>query len=320
MVTVVTGGAGFIANTLIRRLLAEDGFVVALDNLQLGSLHHLAPLFDHPKFRFINVDVADRDSLLAALRTLSQHGPIGDIWHFAANSDIPSGVANPDIDLRNTFLTTFELLHCIKAFPVRRFLFASSSAIYGDQGDSLIHEESGPLMPISNYGAMKLASESQISAAVESHLDQAFIFRFPNVVGIPATHGVILDFIRKLVATPEELQVLGDGTQQKAYLHVSDLVEAMFTLRDRAEAKRNLYNIGPLDEGVTVRWIAERVVARVSPGASIHFGQGNRGWVGDVPRFRYSTDRTQSFGWAPALGSEAAILRAIDEIARQEGI
>ena len=136
----------------------------------------------------------------------------------AANSDIPAGVLNPDIDLRDTFLTTFEILKAMKKFNIKVLNFASSSAIYGDFGNEIIHESIGPLFPISNYGAMKLASEAQISAACEGFLNRANIFRFPNVVGAPATHGVILDFINKLRLNKNELQVLGNGTQQKAYL------------------------------------------------------------------------------------------------------
>jgi UDP-glucose 4-epimerase len=319
MINIVTGGAGFIANTLIDRLLEQGRRVVAFDNLKLGRLENLSRFYSHPGFQFVQIDVASPLSVCKALEDASNLGPIDEIWHLAANSDIPSGVANPDIDFRDTFLTTFELLKAIKGLPVKRFLFASSSAIYGDQGEIAIHENIGPLFPISNYGAMKLASEAQISAAVESHLSRAICFRFPNVVGVPATHGVILDFVRKLMANPDELHVLGDGTQQKAYLHVSDLVDAMLKIRDLTEDKRAVFNIGPVDEGVTVRWIAERVADRVSPSARILFGEGNKGWVGDVPKFKYSTEKVRSLGWSPVLGSQAAILRAIDEIACQQG-
>lgn len=320
MISLITGGAGFIANTLIDRLLSEKRTVVAFDDLQLGSLGNLQRFVPNPDFRFMNVDVASRGELRKAMEMVAAIGPIEEIWHLAANSDIPSGVSNSDIDLRDTFLTTFELLRCLKDFPVKRFLFASSSAIYGDQGEAFIHEGIGPLFPISNYGAMKLASEAQISAAIESHLRQAICFRFPNVVGIPATHGVILDFVRKLSANPNELQVLGDGSQRKAYLHVSDLVNILMKVRDTVSEKRNVINVGPMDEGVTVQWIAEQVVARVSPKARIQYGEGNKGWVGDVPRFKYSTDKLQSLGLSPTLDSKAAILRAIDEIAYQQGV
>jgi UDP-glucose 4-epimerase len=208
----------------------------------------------------------------------------------------------------------------MRSFGVPLLHFASTSAIYGDLGETVLHEAIGPLLPISNYGAMKLASEAQASAAAESFLERVNIFRFPNVVGVPATHGVILDFINKLKEDPSRLAVLGDGTQQKAYLHVSDLISAMMTIVERSsDTKVEVVNIGPVDEGVTVRWIAEQVVARVSPNAQIAYGIGNKGWVGDVPRFNYSTDRLRSYGWSPMLGSAEAIRRAVDEIAQQQG-
>jgi UDP-glucose 4-epimerase len=184
--------------------------------------------------------------------------------------------------------------------------------------DRPIAEDHGPLEPISNYGAMKLASEAQIRAAVEAYLPRADVFRFPNVVGTPATHGVIVDLVRKCRATPTGFDVLGDGTQQKIYLHVDDLVSAMLFIADRAATRHSVFNIGPDDEGASVKTIAEAVRDRVSPGAEIRYGKGSKGWIGDVPRFRYATGRLAAFGWTPSMGSVAAIRKAVDEIARQE--
>ena len=138
------------------------------------------------------------------------------------------------------------------------------------------------------------------------------------MIGVPATHGVILDFIQKLKADPSMLPVLGNGTQQKAYLHVTDLIDAMIRIA-AMEGRYLVFNIGPADDGITVRAIAEAVRDRVAPRAELQFGESNRGWVGDVPRFRYSVDRLAQTGWAPALGSDEAMRRAVDEIAGQEG-
>jgi UDP-glucose 4-epimerase len=165
---------------------------------------------------------------------------------------------------------------------------------------------------------MKLASEAIISASLESHLRQAFLFRFPNVIGVPATHGVIQDLMRKLKVTPGNLEVLGDGSQQKSYLHVDELVDAMLYIRRTAHEKLSYYNIGAADDGVTVRFIAETVRDRVAPRASITFGNGSKGWVGDVPRFRYSIAKLSALGWRPRLGSVEAVRRAVGEIAQQE--
>lgn len=318
--SLVAGGAGFIGTQLVSRLLDEGRDVIVVDNFSRGQRSYLAPHGDNPRLLVIEADLSDRQQCERAFDVAAQRGRISEVWHLAANSDIPAGVANPDVDLKDTFCTTFELLRTMRVHGVKEFHFASSSAIYGDLGSAKLHEGIGPLLPISNYGAMKLASEAQASAAAESFLDRVNLFRFPNVVGIPATHGVILDFINKLATNRDVLHVLGDGSQQKAYLHVSDLLAAMLTIRARKFAgKVEVVNIGPVDEGITVRWIAEQVVARVSSGAKIVYGQGNKGWVGDVPRFNYSTDRLRSYGWAPALGSAAAVTRAINEIAQQQG-
>jgi UDP-glucose 4-epimerase len=312
---LISGGAGFVGVNLARRLLADGESVLAVDDLSRGRRELLAEFDSNPNFAFSRVDCSNADALLAAIEDAGE--PVGHLWHMAANSDIPAGVADPRIDLERTFLTTFGVLRAMRQAGIPELHFASSSAIYGDFGDVEIHEEIGPLEPISNYGAMKLASEAQIRAAVEAYLPRADIFRFPNVIGVPATHGVIWDFIRKLKLTPNRLDVLGDGTQQKAYLHIDDLIDAMLHV-SRLKGRYKVFNIGPTDEGVTVRMIAETVRDRVSPAATIAYGKDNRGWVGDVPRFRYSVRKLTATGWAPKLGSAAAMRRAVAEIALQE--
>lgn len=321
-VSVIAGGAGFVGCNLLPLLAAEERHLVILDNLCRGREEYLNPVrrIAGDRVDFRNVELSDCAATLQALEFAHGLGTIDEVWHLAANSDIPAGVSDANVDLRDTFMTTFSLLGAMKALRICTLHFASSSAIYGDLGGIPLHESIGPLLPISNYGAMKLASEALISAAAESHLERANLFRFPNVVGAPATHGVILDFISKLRNNTSRLDVLGDGTQQKAYLHVSDLVAAMMHIRDSRDLPKVFpINIGPIDEGVTVRFIAESVTQRVSPTAQIHFGTGNRGWVGDVPKFHYSVKRLRQTGWLPSRNSADAVRHAIDQIATQEG-
>jgi UDP-glucose 4-epimerase len=313
---LITGGAGFIPVNLARRLLAAGDRVIAIDDLSRGRREAVAEFAASNRFAFGVADCAEAaaiDEVLAGIE-----GPIDEVWHMAANSDIPAGVADHRIDLHRTFMTTVGTLEFMKTRGIGVLHFASSSAIYGDHGETVIYEDIGPLEPISNYGAMKLASEAQIRAAVEAWLPRADIFRFPNVIGIPATHGVILDFLQKLKADALVLPVLGNGTQQKAYLHVDDLVDAMLHIA-AMEGRYLVFNIGPADDGITVRSIAEAVRDRASPQAELSFGEGDRGWVGDVPRFRYSVDRLAATGWVPRLDSDAAMRRAVGEIAGQEG-
>ena len=275
MAILITGVAGFIGSNLARKLLAQGEVVIGLDNLCRGSLSNIADLQPNPSFIFGELDLSDSAAYLSYIKICCQKNQIDQVWHLAANSDIPAGISDAAIDLRDTFMTTYNTLEVIKQFDIPTLSFASTSAVYGDLGDRLLCEDVGPLFPISNYGAMKLASEALISAAVEGFLKTAYIYRFPNVIGTPATHGVILDFIRKLQKTPNHLEVLGNGTQKKGYLHVQDLIDAMLAVQSCSHAPLNYFNIGAGDEGILVRDIAQMVVNTVSPNATISFGEGD---------------------------------------------
>ena len=305
----VTGAAGFIGSHLVDRLLALGHQVVGVDNFVLGKQANLTQVFKNPNFVFEELDV---NNLEMALAFLKKQRPIDTIWHMAANSDIQAGSREPDIDLRLTFLTTFNTVKLAEALKIPQIAFASSSAIYGNY-PGLLHEDAGPLFPISNYGAMKVASEGVLSAAVERFLKRLWIFRFPNVVGSRATHGAIYDFIQKLRRNPKELEVLGDGSQEKPYLHVSELIDAMLHLFQKAQQPINYFNIAPLGSSSTVKFIAEATVRALSPKAKIRYTGGSKGWVGDVPKFAYSIDKLKAAGWSPKLSSNAAVELAIRE-------
>ncbi len=315
----ITGVAGFIGSHLADALLADGCHVSGIDDFSLGREENLALASRSNCFKLIRGDARDArimtESLQAATETL---GDISLAWHLAANSDISAGVADPTIDFERTLQTTFATAQAGKTIGVKRIAFASTSAVYGELQGTLT-EESAPLLPISNYGATKLASEALLSAAAETSLDRLWIFRFPNVVGPRSTHGAIHDFAHRLAKRPDSLKVLGDGTQQKPYLHVSELIEAMRFIVKHAEERRNLYLIGPEGPGTQVSFMAESSIDRMAPGTPINYTGGDRGWVGDVPRFSYSTEKLRQLGWKPQLDSDGAILRAIDDVARDLG-
>ena len=314
MAILITGVAGFIGSNLAAKFLTEGKVVFGLDNLCRGSIGNIAQIQSNLQFTFSQIDLSDLRSYRTSVSKLVQQESITEVWHMAANSDIPAGITDAAIDLRDTFMTTYNTLEVMKQHQIPVLAFASTSAVYGDLGERLLDENIGPLFPISNYGAMKLASEALISASVESFLQAAYIFRFPNVIGTPATHGVLLDFIEKLKSTPDHLEVLGNGSQRKGYLHVEDLIEAMFTIQKLSHEPLNYFNIGAGDEGIYVRDIAKIVVDTVSPGAQIQYGQGDKGWVGDVPRFQYSIEKLRKLGWTPKLSSTEAVRLAVEQI------
>ncbi|MCS2225718.1 NAD-dependent epimerase/dehydratase family protein [Bacteroides fragilis] len=193
MKILVTGGAGFIGSHLCDLLVCNDNQVVALDNLSRGRKENIMHLVDDGHFSFIQEDLLNRSSL----RQIFIQEDFDMVYHLAANSDIQKGSQDPTVDYDLTFNTTFNVLQCMKEFKVKKFFFASTSAIYGETSDWL-KENYGPLLPVSNYGAAKLASEAFISAFSSMYNIQTWIARFPNVVGERFTHGVIYDFIHKL--------------------------------------------------------------------------------------------------------------------------
>lgn len=319
-ISVVAGGAGFVGANLVPRLLEQGLLVVVVDNFCRGQRKFLQEYVKKYGEQLLikEADLSIFEETDSTFCDIAKLGEIDEIWHLAANSDIPAGIVDSNIDLKDTFLTTHFLLQAAKKYKVPSFHFASSSAVYGDHGQLILSEASGPCRPISYYGAMKLASEGAITAAEESYLEVANIFRFPNVVGTPATHGVISDFIKKLTLDPKVLNVLGNGQQQKSYLHVSDLVDGMMYVRNESEHGSCIFNIGPMDDGITVRQIAELVVSEVSPSASISYGDNAKGWVGDVPKFQYNIDKLTGFGWRPKLNSRDAIKLAVKQIYSQK--
>ena len=317
MSIIVAGGAGFIGINLIKELLKKNKKIFILDNFSNGNKLFINRIKNLDNLKVFECELSRLDEIFNVVEKIRNYNEsINEIWHLAANSDIHSGISNPKIDLRDTFMTTFNLLEVAKKYSIKNFFFSSSSAVYGDHGNRNIDENVGPMMPISNYGAMKLASEGLCFAAYESFLEKLRIFRFPNVVGTPATHGVILDLINKLIKNPKKLEVLGNGKQQKTYLHVNELIECMVYLSETNLDKNSnpIFNLGPGDNSVKVSWIAEQVVLKVAPNAEIIYEYQDRGWIGDVPKFTYNTNKAKSFGWTPKMNSKQAINLAIEEI------
>jgi UDP-glucose 4-epimerase len=169
-------------------------------------------------------------------------------------------------------------------------------------------------VPISFYGASKLAAEAYVSTYAHRFDLRAVVLRFPNVVGERATHGVIYDFLRKLEKNPCELEVLGDGNQTKPYLYVADLVDAILLAWEKSSGPLSVYHAAGIGE-TSVREIAEIVRAAAgSSETSIRYTGGDRGWPGDVPKFRYDISRLQALGWQPKRHSTDAVRHAVARI------
>lgn len=310
---LITGGAGFIGSHLADCLLSKGLKVVGLDNLSLGRRTNLEQALKNSSFTFIEGNILD-EKLLDGL--FKKYG-FDMVFHLAANSDIARSHANPDIDLDMTFHTTYAVLKAMRENNVRKIMFASTSAIYGQTGGVEVHENYGPLFPASHYGAGKLASEAFIASFVENYGFQAWVTRFPNVCGERTTHGILHDFIKKLKNNPMELEVLGDGKQAKPYLYVKDLVDAILFVCSNSHDKINFYNLG-VEGQTSVTQIAHMVIDAMGLDAKIRYTGGDRGWIGDVPKFAYNLDKIHALGWHASLTSDEAVKKAIGHILEQD--
>ena len=304
----ITGGAGFIGSHLVDRLV-EMGEVTTYDNLSSGKLEFIKHHLGKGNFRFVNADLLDFDTLS---RAISGHDIV---FHLAANPDVRAGITNTKLDLQQGTMATYNLLEAMRLTGVRKIVFASSGTVYGE-ATKPVAEDSGPLLPISLYGASKLAGEGLISAFCHLFDMQAWIFRFANVVGGRASHGVIFDFINKLKQNPKELEILGDGTQQKPYLHIEDCVNGMLFGLEHCHQQVNILNLGsPSSTSVTA--IASMVVEAMGlSGVKFSYTGGSRGWKGDVPQVRFDVARISQLGWKPRYSSDEALRVAIMDVLR----
>ncbi|HET9157135.1 MAG TPA: NAD-dependent epimerase/dehydratase family protein [Myxococcaceae bacterium] len=292
---LVIGGAGFIGSHFVDRLLSDPsaGRVTIFDNFSSGREWHHAHHRSDRRFSVVRGDVKDLDALRGAM------GGHDLVIHLASNPDIARAATEPDIDFREGTYLTQNVVEAMRQTSTRRILYASGSGVYGDLGELEADEDHGPLAPISTYGASKLAGEALITSYVHMFGLTGAMFRFGNVVGPRQTHGVGFDFLRRLLKDPSELQILGDGTQSKSYIHVSDVVDAVLLTHRASKKPVDVFNVATGDY-ITVREIAELACECLGLGSErtrLSFGTGNRGWKGDVPVVRLSTERLRSLGW-----------------------
>ncbi len=311
----VVGGAGFIGSHLVDRLLESSSVerVTVYDNFSSGREWHLAGAVNDPRLTAVRGDVHDLSSIDEAMRGSDV------VVHLASNPDIAKAMTEPRVDFDEGTALTFNVLEAMRGSGTPRILYASGSGVYGDLGEVEADEDHGPLVPISTYGASKLAGEVMISAYCAMFDLSACVFRFGNVVGPRQTHGVGFDFLRKLLDDPRRLEILGDGSQSKSYIHVDDVLDAVLLASHVTSERFGVYNVATGDY-ITVREIADLAVAcaGLEPGAVEYaFVGGDRGWKGDVPVVRLNTDRIRSLGWRCKRSSEEALREAMGRMLAQ---
>lgn len=312
MKSLVVGGAGFIGSHLVDRLVAR-GPVRVLDDLSVGRPDHLAAHLASGACELVVTDVRDVDATSRAAEGADV------IFHLSANPEARWGLEDTRLDLEQGTVAAWSALEAARRARVPRFVFSSSGTVYGELERHAAEGDLGSL-PISLYGASKLAGEALASAFSHCFGLQALVVRFGNVVGPRGTHGAALDFLKKLRATdPDdpELEVLGDGAQSKPYLWVGDCADGLLFVLDHAPGALEVFNLAPSD-ATSVRTIAEACVAASPyPRARIRYTGGERGWKGDVPRSRMSPDRLAALGFRVRHTSDDAVRMAVEALARE---
>lgn len=298
---VVTGGAGFIGSHLVDKLLSEGYELVVIDNFSSGYFDNLSNSIASPKLKVIKGDVRDASVLVASLSDTQA------VFHFAANPEVRVG--DPNEHFEHNIKATYNLLEAMRKMDIADIVFASSSTVYGDAEVLPTPENYGPLKPISVYGASKLACEALISSYVHTYGFRGISLRYANVVGPRNRKGVTYDFVRKLLANPKQLMVLGDGSQMKSYIWIEDAVAATLTAWKRSGKEFDVFNVGSVD-AVTVKRVAEIVIEEGGlSNVEVEYTGGveGRGWVGDVKRMHLDIGKLISLGWSPRYKSEESV-------------
>jgi len=304
---LITGGLGFIGKNLTNYLLQHTNSTISIfDNNSINTYESFKKFFNSDRISYYIDDLKNPSLLNEALNDVDF------VFHLAANSDISKGVNNPQIDFLNTTTATFNLLSAMKEAGVKKIVFFSGSGVYGMNNENIFDENYAPLFPVSHYGASKLCAESMISSFVYMHDMKAIIFRFANVVGDYQSHGVAYDFVRQLKANPEKLVVLGNGYQNKSYVHVSDILLAVFCAIEKAPDKKiQAFNVAN-DDTITVRAIVKVIFEEMNLTKTvIEYGTTTYGWVGDVPEIKLVNKAIKSLGWSYKYNSEQSIRKAV---------
>ena len=312
---VVTGGAGFIGSHFVDFFMNGELSVLVIDDLSSGRIENLSQWMGNPRLKFSKMNLEDS----AALQAVA--GEFDLFLHVAANPEIRAAEMNPESYIKQHSAMTRNALEFCRRRDIPNLVLASSSTVYGDAEVFPTPEAYEPLNPVSVYGRMKLDCEELLSrACMESGL-RGLILRFANIVGPRSNHGVIYDLVRKLQADPRHLEILGDGTQRKSYLHVTDSIEASLqSIKSHliSAEKTNILNVGNTD-WIFVSRIAEIVTEAIGlKGVEFIFKPASadgRGWKGDVKEMRLDITRLNGLGWKPRYSSEEAIKLAAESTA-----
>lgn len=305
----IIGGAGFIGSHFVDALLKDANVVqvTVYDNFSSGKHWHLEKCISDSRLTVVEADVRDLKLLTDCM---SGHQVV---IHLASNPNIAAAAITPAIDFDQGTLLTHCVAEAARMSGVDTVLYASGSGVYGDIGEIEAAEDYGPLTPVSTYAASKLAGEALLSSYAYMFGLRAIAFRFGNVVGPRQTHGVGFDFIRSLRTNPTHMSILGDGNQSKSYVFVGDIVKSVLLACRKVTKPFDVFNVATGDYiSVTRIAIIACEVCGLDPNlVEFQYSGGDRGWKGDVPIVRLSSEKIRALGWCQSMNCAESIQQSL---------
>lgn len=301
----VTGCAGFIGSSLVDRLLSDGHTVTGYDNFSTGQEAFVSEAVKHPEFKLIREDTLNLETLTQAIRGADF------VFHLAANADVRFGTDHPRKDLEQNTIATYNVLEAMRTNGIKRIAFSSTGSVYGEASVFPTPEDAPFPIQTSLYGASKLAGEGLIEAYCEGYGFQGYIFRFVSILGERYSHGHVFDFYKQLLKHPEELNILGNGHQQKSYLYIQDCIDAILTVIEKSEEKISIYNLGTeeyCEVNESIGWICGYL--GLNPRRT--YSGGERGWIGDNPFIFLDTTKVRALDWKPKFTIQQGIIRTLE--------
>lgn len=302
----VTGGAGFIGSSFVDRALEQGHTVCVFDNLSTGKELFLMQAKGHPKFKFIKGDIREFDQISKAISTSKADW----IIHLAANADIRFGLDRPRRDLDYNTIGTWNVVESARVAGISNILFSSTGSVYGEPEIFPTPENCPFPVQTSLYAASKVAGENIISAYCHGYGMNGLVFRFVSILGPRYTHGHVFDFVKQLKTDSSKLKILGNGKQNKSYLHVQDLIDGLFLTIGKELKGYNVFNIGH-DDSLVVDDSAGTICKTLGLTPKLEHTGGERGWVGDSPRIQLDTTKLKKLGWSPKHDLHASVASTV---------
>ncbi len=250
---LITGGAGFIGSNLVDALVARGSQVRVLDNLSTGKRSNLP---DDGRVELIEGDVADADVVRRAVLGCRA------VVHLAAVASVQASVDDPLGTHQSNLIGTLNLCEAMREAGIRRVVFASSAAVYGNNGEGQAIDEDTPKAPLTPYAADKLASEHYLEFYRRQHGLEPVVFRFFNIYGPrqdpSSPYSGVISIFTERAQKGLPITVFGDGEQTRDFVYVGDLVELLVQALESSVAQEGAVNVG-LNQATSLNQLLDAV-------------------------------------------------------------